>query len=274
MTTRTPDPDGTYGVDRRTFIHGAITLVCVPPGLAAACTGRTLQEPRSDSGLDEAPQDGTSDAPGDSSGIDGWPVPGGTTLSPARYATLSALMDALIPGDARAAGAAEAHAAWYLDQLLGAFRVDPPRIYAGGPYSGRHGGHASFAQFQRLTRVESLRWRTYLEGSRGLPEREWNGPVAGLVEQYETGLDAIEAATQRAAQRRFTAASRATRRSILQSADTAFVQMAYVHAVEGTYGDPVYGGNFESRGWTAIGYEGDRQPVGYTARQMSNPEEG
>ena len=28
------------------------------------------------------------------------------------------------------------------------------------------------------------------------------------------------------------------------------------------------------KGWKAIDFEGDRQPVGFTARQLSNPEEG
>ncbi len=267
-------PERPRRVDRRAFLRGAITIVCAPPVFVAACTGRAVLQPGADGGADGGPPDGSTDATGDAGGIDGWPIPEGTTLSPARFATLSALMDALIPGDAHAAGAGDAHAAWYVDQLLGAFRTEPPRIYAGGPYSGRHGGRDAFSEFQRLTRVEELRWRTFIEGSRGLPEREWNGPVIGLVERYETGLDAVEMAAQSASQRRFTATGRAARRSILQGVDQTFVQMAYVHAVEGTYGDPVYGGNIELRGWAAIDYEGDRQPVGYTARQMSNPEEG
>ncbi len=62
------------------------------------------------------------------------------------------------------------------------------------------------------------------------------------------------------------------RRQLLLAADEAFVQTLYEHAVEGTYGDPVYGGNFELRGWAAIGYEGDRHPLGYSAEQMVKPE--
>jgi hypothetical protein len=50
--------------------------------------------------------------------------------------------------------------------------------------------------------------------------------------------------------------------------------MAYNHAVEGTYGDPIYGGNFEMKGWKVIDFEGDRQPVGFTVRQMLHPEDG
>lgn len=242
---------------RRSFLRGALALVCAPP-VFAGCS-------------DDAPAPVTPDA---SAPSQTWPVPLGATLTSARYVTLAALMDALIPGDATAAGASEAHAAWYVDQLLGAFRVDPPRIYAGGPYSGRHGGRDDFSQFQRLTRVEEIRWRTWIEGSRGMPEREWNGPVEGLIERYERGLDALEESTRSALSMRFSELDRTTRRGVLRGYDQDFVRMAYEHALEGTYGDPVYGGNFDTLGWSAIDYEGDRQPLGYTARQMSNPEEG
>ena len=39
----------------------------------------------------------------------------------------------------------------YIDGFLGAFTFDPPRIWAGGPTSGRHGGVAGFATFHRLS---------------------------------------------------------------------------------------------------------------------------
>lgn len=242
------------GLTRRRFLGGMVTLVCAPPILGACGSGGG----GSDGGLV----------------VDGWAIPQGTVLTPQRYATLAAMMDAIIPGDAASPGATAAHAAWYVDQLLGAFRSDPPRIFAGGPYSGRHGGPDGFSTFQRLTRVEELRWRTFLEGSQGLPEREWNGPVVGLVQRYEEGLDAVEAAAGGCAECRFTAMPLGDRTSFLYGLDPAFLQLVYEHTVEGTYGDPVYGGNRDLLGWAGIGYEGDRQPIGYTARQMARPEEG
>ena len=237
------------GISRRQFLQGAVTLVCAAPfaslGVGCGSSGTRV--------------------------VDGWEVPADTTLEAHRFATLVALMDALIPGDEVRAGATRAHAAYYVDQLLGAFRTDPPRIYAGGPYSGRHGGVAGFQYFQPLTRVERIRWQTYLEGSQGIAEREWGGPVLGLVERYRTNLDALQAA---AGNRRFTTLALDERRSVVSGFDEEFVKVAYEHAVEGTYGDPVYGGNYLSLGWAAVGYEGDRQPLGYTARQMAHPEEG
>lgn len=240
---------------RRSFLGGAVVLVCAPAG-GLSCDGRA-----------QAPDSGVRS-------IDGWNIPPGTKLSPERHAVLLAAMDALIPAAPGWPGATRAGAAWYLDQLLGAFDADPPRIYAGGPYSGRHGGLDGFSRFQRLTRVEELRWRTYLEGSQGIPEREFNGPVVGLLQRCEEGLDALDRAARGKEANPFAALALERRRSVLLAADGEFVQLLYEYAAEGTYGDPVYGGNRDTIGWEAISYEGDRQPVGYTPRQMSNPEEG
>ena len=66
-----------------------------------------------------------------------------------------------------------------LKPVLDAFAVDPPRIWAGGPYSGRAGGDAQFERFLELSPLEALAWRTRVEGSQGIPERERLGPVIG-----------------------------------------------------------------------------------------------
>lgn len=233
-----------------------VTLVCAPPAAVLGCG------------------DGEGAAPAEPTLIDGWEVPGRAHLAPERFATLAALFDALIPGDDQSPGATLAHAAWYVDQLLGAFDVDPPRIFAGGPYSGRHGGADGFSEMQPLTRVEEIRWRTYIEGSLGIAEREWNGPVIGLGQRYAQGLDELDRLALERHGDPFRRLALAQRRSLIEEAAPDFVALAYDHAVEGTYGDPVYGGNLDMLGWAAIDYEGDRQPVGYTARQMSHPEEG
>ena len=67
-------------------------------------------------------------------------------------------------------GALRAGAAEYIDGLLGAFLVDPPRIWAGGPYSGRFGGTNGYPQFHRLSALDELSWRTRIEGSQGIAE--------------------------------------------------------------------------------------------------------
>jgi gluconate 2-dehydrogenase gamma chain len=261
-----PPPAG-RALDRRSFLGGLLTLVCTAPLAGVACSGD-----------DDRPSPAVASDAGPDTPFGNWLVPAGTTLAPAQYALLSAAMDAMIPGDEGSPGAILCGAPWYLDQLLGAFASDPPRIFAGGPYSGRHGGVDGFSHFTPLTRVERIRWQTYLEGSRGIAEREFNGPVIGLRETYEKALDALDAAARALSTDGkgdpFTLQDQPTRVALLQSADETFVQMLYEHTVEGTYGDPVYGGNHDMKGWGAIRYEGDRQPLGYTAAQMLHPENG
>ncbi|MBI5528963.1 MAG: gluconate 2-dehydrogenase subunit 3 family protein [Deltaproteobacteria bacterium] len=271
---------------RRRFLGGAVILVCAAPvyRLVTGCAGSGATDAGAavdaavipDSGSDAAVtlDSGTDAGSQPPQVIDGWEVPAGTTLPAEEFAVLAALFDALIPGDDASPGATQCHAAWYLDQLLGAFNVNPPRIYAGGPYSGRHGGLNNFKDFIPLSRVETIRWRTYIEGSNGIPEREFNGPVKGLRAKYEEIFDALTKAAKQAFKQKFTICTLDQRREVLTNFDQDRRQMGYGHAVEGTYGDPVYGGNFEMKGWKVIDYEGDRQPKGFTPRQLLYPEEG
>ena len=118
-------------------------------------------------------------------------------LSENEYATLKAACAQMMPSYQGAVGADEAGVADYIDIFLGAFSFDPPRIWAGGPSSGRHGGEAGFADFIPLPRLDQLAWRIRLEGSQGLPEREFNGPVIGLQERYRAGHMSEPALTHR-----------------------------------------------------------------------------
>jgi Gluconate 2-dehydrogenase subunit 3 len=175
-------------------------------------------------------------------------------LSEEQHAVVAAACDRLVPGSA-AAGVAD-----YVDGLLGAFAVDPPLIWAGGPVSGRHGGDDGFSRFLPLGRMEELAWRTRIEGSSGMPEREWNGPVVGLQERYLEGLDALghdfaELAPEDQDRR--------------LDAIPEFAGLLHEHACEGTYGDPVYRGNRDGDGWRAIGFPGDVQPRGWSPVEVS-----
>ena len=98
--------------------------------------------------------------------------------------------------------------------------------------------------------------------------------MKGLVDAYPEGLDALDASAQDTYGKSFATLSVQERQGVIDGSDRAFVAMLWGHVVEGTWGDPVYGGNAGMSGWKMIGYEGDRQPVGFSARQMSNPEEG
>jgi hypothetical protein len=181
-------------------------------------------------------------------------------LSPHEHAVLAVAADLLIPPlDAHPGGAALG-VPTYVDHLLGAFTFDPPRIFAGGPFSGRAGGEASFDRFLALSPHEELAWRTRIEGSLGRPEREFNGPTRGWRETYREGIaalgaDFLEVNTDE--QDRRLRAQRELR------------ALFYVHACEGAYGAPEYGGNAGLAGWDAIQFPGDSQPRGYTDDEVS-----
>jgi len=177
------------------------------------------------------------------------------------FRILRCACDRLIPGD-ETPGAVAAGAPEYIDGLLGAFLVDPPRIWAGGPFSGRHGGEAAFARFHRLSPLDELAWRTRIEGSRGLPEREFNGPVQGLQEAYREGLASLGAD--------FHELGPAEQDERLRAAG-AFTHLLYGHCCEGMYGDPVYGGNRDLLGWELARHPGDVQPRGFPDDEVAGP---
>jgi hypothetical protein len=202
------------------------------------------------------------------------PPPGraGRFLSAHELDTLRALVARLVPGPPEDPdpGALDAGAAEAIDLLLGAFAVDPPMIHTGGPYSGRHGGHDGFADFVRLDRHAELGWRIRLEGSRGLPEREFAGPVRGLQQIYREGLAHLD---ERAGGH-FASLPGPAQDLILsdQSDDSVqeLVGAAFANTLEAMYGPPEYGGNKSLVGWGYTAWDGDRQPAGFNNAQVSD----
>jgi Gluconate 2-dehydrogenase subunit 3 len=168
---------------------------------------------------------------------------------------VEAACERLIPAVSGHPGATTLGVVDYIDGLLGAFSLDPPRIWAGGPFSGRYGGDASFGTFLRLSRHEELAWRARIEGSNGIAEREFNGLVKGWQEEYRDGIAALGAD--------FADLAREEQDTRLDAVPE-FKQLLYTHACEGAYGAPEYGGNRDLAGWRAIGFPGDVQPRGYT----------
>lgn len=156
------------------------------------------------------------------------------------------------PAEAGHPGAREALVVVYIDLLLSAFDDDPPRIYAGGPWSDRAGGPENLmAEFVPLA---------------GWQEEMWRARIADLQEAYRVGIDALD----EAAGGDFTAVG-ADRMDEILLADTPdrFRGVLFEHAIEGTYSIPEYGGNHELVGWTETGYAGDVAPTGWTAEEVA-----
>src|SRR5213082_4193175 len=131
------------GVGRRAFLKAAGAL-----GLLALVPARRLQAL-------------VASVPG--------PGQAGRFLTAHELDTLRAVTARFVPGppDDPDPGALEAGVAEAIDLMLGAFRVRPPLIHAGGPFSGRAGGRRDdFAHFVPLDRLAALGWRIRLEGSR------------------------------------------------------------------------------------------------------------
>ncbi len=181
-------------------------------------------------------------------------------LSDHEYSVVAAAADLLIPPLDSHPGGAALGVADYVDKLLAAFTFDPPLIFAGGPFSGRFGGEASFVKFMPLSPREELAWRTRVEGSRGIPEREFNGPRRGWQEVYRDGVAALGAD--------FLDVDAGERQRRLDE-QTELRTELYMHACEGAYGAPEYGGNRDLAGWQVIDWEGDVQPRGYTDDEVS-----
>ncbi|HEV3227642.1 MAG TPA: gluconate 2-dehydrogenase subunit 3 family protein [Acidimicrobiales bacterium] len=182
----------------------------------------------------------------------------------AELVVVAAAVDRLIPpDDLGCPGAAAAGAADYIDTFLGAFTFDPPRIFAGGPFSGRWGGDATFENWLPLGRMEELAWRTRIEGSNGAAEREFNGAVIGLQQMYRDGIAALGDDFATVDDDEQDARLTAVRE---------FRSLLYQHACEGMYGDPVYGGNRNEIGWKMIGWIGDIQPRGFTKEEVESRE--
>ena len=159
-----------------------------------------------------------------------------TGLTPTQSLSLIALMNKLVPGDDLSPAAGDSGGAEYVNMLLTAFDYDPPHIWAGGPFSGRHGGAASFENWLELGPWEILAWKSRIED---------------LNNQYHAGLDSLGPE--------------------LAEISDEFRELVFTHACEALYGDPVYGGNREMSGWLAIDYRGDSQPKGYTDQEVSAP---
>lgn len=206
---------------------------------------------------------------------------GGRFLTKHELATLRAVCARLIPGPPYDTdpGATEAGVAEAIDLLLGAFRVSPPLIHAGGPFSGRHGGgRDDFAHFVPLDRQAELGWRIRLEGSRGLKSREFAGPVTGLQEIYRRGLKHLDDRSKSTYALDFASAPAPAQDALMsdQSDDRTqeLVGTALANAVEAMYGPPEYHGNRKLAGWKPLGWAGDLQPRGSSRASVSQPGPG
>ena len=187
-------------------------------------------------------------------------------MTPSELRTLRALTARLLPGPPEDPdpGALEAGAAEAIDLLVGAFAKRQPPIHA-----SVSGG------FVPLDRVAELGWRIRIEGSRGLAEREFAGPVTGLAETLSAGLALLDGRSREACGAAFADATTGDQDALLDGADAElarFVRVVLMLTLEAVYGPPQYGGNRNLAGWTPLRWPGFTQPRGFTAAEVSEPD--
>lgn len=179
---------------------------------------------------------------------------------------LSAVVDRVVPGQPEdtAAGAVQAGCPAAIDGLLAAFSDDPPRIFAGAPYSDRGGSPVDyFAEFLPLDPYEERAWRLRIEGDAAQG-------TDGFQQVYRRGLAALAKESPL-----FPDLPGPARDAELRTTGNPDIQamrdLAVTHAIEFFLAAPEYGGNRNLDGWTAVAFEGDTQPRGYTDEQVNNP---
>jgi hypothetical protein len=147
-------------------------------------------------------------------------------------------------------GATEADAVRYIDTMLSMFDHDPPRIFAGGPWSNRHGGSVDhMAHFVPPAPRQLHAWKVRIEH---------------LRKQYAAAIKALDAASST---KNFATAPKAEQDKLLGSMGTER-DLIFTNTIEGTYSVPEYGGNHGTAGWKSASWPGDSQRRGYTAEQV------
>lgn len=146
-------------------------------------------------------------------------------------------------------GATEAGVVYYIDHMLAAFSFKVPKIFAGGPWSDRHGGRVNYMKdFVPLAPRQRNAWK------KRIPQ---------LQAAYRKAIKQLDAA----AGGDFAKASTSTQDQVLTNLGSVR-DLIFGHTIEGMYAVPEYGGNRNLNGWKGVYWPGDSQRRGYTANEV------
>jgi len=102
-------------------------------------------------------------------------------------------------------------------------------------------------------------------------DRSLAGALGASREPYRAGLSALDARARQTKGQPFARLAEADQDAVLialQSADPGFFSLVREHTLQGTFGDPYYGGNAGFVGWDMIGYPGIRLGVSEAQQEM------
>ena len=103
-------------------------------------------------------------------------------------------------------------------------------------------------------------------------DRALSGALATSRSAYADGLAAIDAKAQQKFAAAFTKLSASQQDAVLTDLEeTPFFALVRGHTLQGTFCDPIYGGNVNLVGWNLIGYPGVRLNVAAAEQNMSTP---
>jgi hypothetical protein len=126
------------------------------------------------------------------------------------------------------------------------------------------------ARFVAPDGMQMLGWRIRLEGSLGLAEREFAGPVVGLQTSYRRGIAAVDALAAGRGGLFLQLPTTAQDAVLRMPTVSDFVGQVLSDSINAMYGPPEYGGNQDLAGWQATRWRGDVQPRGYTDAEVQN----
>jgi hypothetical protein len=164
--------------------------------------------------------------------------------------------------------ASDLGAVLYIETLLCAFESNPPRIFAGGPFSGRGRGNENlendFEKFMPLNRQQELAWRLRIYGesatTSGSPNHHILGPQKGLREIFRKGIGW--------ASRQIPESGLVSKpqhiSAIYGLLDADCREALTTLTLESCYSAPEYGGNRNGQGWSCIHFAGDVAPFGHS----------
>jgi hypothetical protein len=189
---------------------------------------------------------------------------------------LAKLADFILPS--RSGGQQNYDIVGFVETFLSAFDQDPPAIYAGGPFSGRHplptdpAPQNSFNQFLPLTRYQRLAWKLRINGPDDLDQEQ---PIflSQDLKNYTGLADIISQGLTSAAGLEDGMAPRPVMADVLLSATGPdFREIFFALLAQAAFSAPEYKGNKTS--WQEIFYPGDSLPTGYKDADVTQADPG
>ncbi len=251
-------------VSRRGFLIGTGTLIAAgTAAVAGGCEPAAPERPLRGPSARELPKS-IPVAPGSHGTF--------AFFTPREAAAVEALTARILPGDAADPGAREAGVVYYMDRVLAVGDGFAEPTYRQPPFAvAREEDEGSGAGSGPVT------YRPLAVPAEELPRYGFQSPLTPR-ECYRRGIAALDAYTTGRFGRPFTELSEAEQDAVVGAlaedraegfdapSASEFFDVVRQHTIEGTFCDPVHGGNRDMVGWKMIGFPGAQRS--YTPQEL------